>query len=650
MLIGVAGARFTRFTGWVMTLLMMGSLYASAVDAAPIPFKSGNVSYKPQEQPLVDFLQEFFADQGLAVVVSQQLRSQGGTVNGPRAGSPAKVFRSIATSNDLIAYYDGSAVYVYLARERTTRYATLPPQRVEDFAGAFSKMKLGDASNTFTATTGNGLVMVTGAPRFVEQAQQLADAINGQVPSPATVFKYYPLRYAWAADTTMTVGNRQITVPGVASLLRDLVGTRQTPAAVAQEKLLRPSATRLRGQGLASVGRENLPSPLAPPATGDVPRDGGDIAPAPEPAVAVVDAGPNARIVADTFRNAVIVRDAPDHIGMYDQLIEALDVEPKMVEIEATIIDINKGKMKKLGVDWRWKNGRTEVMFGSDRVKQNFVRTLGADNIDFLDQLAGFQIGAIVGDGAKFIARINALATQDITNVISRPQVMTMNDTEAVIENSQTIYVPVAGAYDVDLFNVVAGTVLRVTPHLVTENGHVRIRMMVQVEDGGVELQQTASTGQNVTIPLVTRKAVNTQALIDVGQSLLLGGLISDTVENHEHKIPILGDVPLLGVLFKQIDKERSRTERLFLITPRLVAANQITTQDVPSDPAIGIEEIRGQQESQEKLGQPWSSSDARTHAPAVGPASSLQSNAVPANASPDNAVPASAALHAGGP
>jgi len=626
----VAGAVFTQFSGWVMTLLMLGSLFSSVADAAPIPYKSGNVTYKPQEQPLVDFLQEFFADQGLAVVVSQQLRSQGGTVNGPRSGTPAKVFRSIATSNDLITYYDGSAVYVYLSRERTTRYATLPPPRVEDFAGAFSKMKLGDEANTFTATTGNGLVMITGAPRFVEQVQQLADAINGQVPSPATVFKYYPLRYAWAADTTMTVGNRQLTVPGVASLLRDLVGAgRQEPAAVAQEKLLRPTSAKLRGQGLASVGRENLPPPLAPPSSGDVPHDAGDIpaTPAPPP-VAVVDAGPNARIVADTFRNAIIVRDAPDHIGMYDQLIEALDVEPKMIEIEATIIDINKGKIKKLGVDWRWKNGRTEVMFGSDGAKQNFVRTLGADNIDFLNQLTGFQIGAIVGDGAKFIARINALATQDITNVISRPQVMTMNDTEAVIENSQTIYVPVAGAYDVDLFNVVAGTVLRVTPHLVHEGQHVRIRMMVQVEDGGVELQQTASTGQNVTIPLVTRKAVNTQALIDVGQSLLLGGLISDTVENHEQKIPILGDVPLLGNLFKQIDKERSRTERLFLITPRLVAANEITSQDVPSDPALRIEEIRKQQEAQEKLGQPWSS-DAKGQPAAVSPAASLQSNAI---------------------
>jgi len=641
MAYGAGGTKFALICGWIMTLMTLGGLLIAGevAQAAPIPYKSGNISYKPQEQPLVDFLQEFFADQGLAVVISQQLRSQGGTISGPRSGTAQRVFRSIATSNDLITYYDGSAVYIYLSRERTTRYATLPTPRVEDFAGAFSKMKLGDDANTFTATSGNGLVMITGAPRFVEQVQQLADAINGQVPSPPTVFKYYPLRYAWAADMTMTVGNRQVSVPGVASLLRELVAVSPQTAAAAQDKVLHPTSTKLRGQGLAGVGRP----PLQPPPVGgapiasapiaeDVPRESGDIAFTQSAPAVAVDAGPNARIVADTFRNAIIVRDAPDHIGMYDQLIESLDVEPKMVEIEATIIDVNTGNMKKLGVDWRYKNGRTELMFGTDGTKQNFVRTLGADNVDFLNQLAGFQLGAIVGDGAKFVARINALSTQDITNVVSHPQVMTLNDTEAVIENSQTVYVPVAGAYDVDLFNIVAGTVMRVTPHLVHENGHLRIRMMVQIEDGGVTLQQTTQSGQNVTIPLVSRKAVNTQALIDAGQSLLLGGMISDTVENHQNKIPILGDVPLLGTLFRQVEKDRSRIERLFLITPRLVTANHITGQDVPSIPDVNADQIRREQEVREHAELPW----ADKPAPPPRPVTPLPTSSAPVS----NVVP----------
>lgn len=598
--------------GLMALLLTTMMLCGTAAQAAPIPFKRAEVSFNPQGQPLAEFLQEFFSDQGLSVVVSQQVRARAATISGQRGGSPSKVFTSICAANDLISYYDGSAVYVYLTSERITRYANLPPARVEDFVGAFQKMKLGDDGNTFTATSGNGLVMVTGAPRFVEQVQQLADAINGQSPSNATVFKYYKLRYAWAADMTMTIGNRQQTVPGVATLLRELVAPTAQSAYVAQDRLLPRSGNKLRGSGLASVGKP----PLIPPGEGDAARqDEGDIPlPPPQPVQnAAADATPNARIVADTFRNAVIVRDAPDRIGMYDRLVQALDVEPQMVEIEATIIDINKGKAKKYGIDWRWQNARTAVNFGRSGVDprgRTLADALGANNIGLLNQLDGFQIGAIVGDAGKFIARINALATDDITNIVARPQVMTLNDTEAVIENSQTVYVPVAGAYDVDLFNVVAGTVLRVTPHLVYESGRRRIRTIVQIEDGNVNVNQTNLAGQVVNVPLVQRKAVNTQALIDEGQSLLLGGLITDQDEKHDGKIPVLGDIPLLGNLFRQVEKDRQRFERLFLITPRLVAANRITDQRVPSSPDVSVDQIRVDQDARDHAELPWASKE----------------------------------------
>lgn len=616
--------RKARVNGFLlMTCLLATSLTTiGSVQAAPIPYKRGDVHYVLQEKPLADFLTEFFADQGLAVVISPQVRTRAGTISGPRDGNPQRVFASIAGPNDIVSYYDGSTVYLYLAQERTTRYANLPPARVEDFVAAFQKMKLGDDANTFTATSGNGLVMISGVPRFIDQVQQLADAVNGQGPSTATVFKYYKLRYAWAADMTMTVGNRQQTIPGVASLLRELVTPNaQSQMAGAQDRLLRPAQTKLRGSGLAGVGQP----PLVPPGeAADARREAGEIAPAqPASSSLAVDSGPNARIVADTFRNAVIVRDTPDRIGMYDRLIQSLDVEQQMVEIEATIIDIDKGKSKKLGIDWRWQNARTAVNFGRTGAPpdRSLANALGANNISLLNQLDGFQIGAIVGDGGKFIARINALATDDIANVISRPQVMTLNDTEAVIENSNTIYVPVAGAYDVDLFNVVAGTVLRVTPHVIYENGRRRIRTMVQIEDGGVTLQQATQTGQTVTIPLVTRKAVNTQALIDEGQSLLLGGLISDSVKNADGKIPVLGDIPLIGNLFRQVQKEKDRTERLFLITPRLVAMNHITGQQTPSDPAVNVEQIGATQDARDHAELPWASDEEKArYAPTPAP------------------------------
>src|SRR5690606_4467678 len=119
-----------------------------------------------------------------------------------------------------------------------------------------------------------------------------------------------------------------------------------------------------------------------------------------------------------------------------------------------------------------------EAVFGPAGTKDDFLPALlgnrGEGNIDLLRPLPGLSLGGIIGDSSRFIARVNLLAEDGITNIVSRPQVVTLNDVEAVIENSQTVYVPVGGAYEVDLFNVIAGTILRVTPHVVVEQDRSR--------------------------------------------------------------------------------------------------------------------------------------------------------------------------------
>jgi type III secretion protein C len=583
--------------------------------AAPIPFKQGHVNYDLQNEPLKDFLQRFFAAQDLQVVVSPFVESQGGTLNGPRNGTPEQVFRSIANSNQLSAYYDGSAVYVYKSNERITRYFAVPTAKMTDFVHAFQEMRLGDSSNTFSARGDTGLIMVSGAPRFVEQAQELTNALKQNSLAAPAEFRMFTLQYAWASDTTVTVGNHVVTVPGVATILRQLMYPVDQKSGTGdnREQVLRPVSTHLKGQGLIGTGnaggamaynapaREGLPPPLAPPPqTQAQANDGSEQAYAATPSIEVptTRGARDARIVADPYRNAVIIRDAPDTMPLYAALVRELDVQPRIVEIEATIIDIDKKKLRDLGVDWRWKNGRTEALFGGDEtVKQQFLRALGGNNIDLLpQQSAGLQLGAIIGNGSQFIARVNALADEGVTNVVSHPQVLTLNDVEAVIENTQTLYVPVSGAYEVDLFNVVAGTTLRVTPHLVVEPDRERIRLLISIEDGDVQISATTTNGTTVNYPTVTRSAVNTQAIIDQGQSLLLGGLVRNASGYQTNKTPFLGDIPVLGYLFKREQKDRERTERLFLISPRLLALNHITGQTPgTSDPHVTVDDLDAQ-------------------------------------------------------
>lgn len=595
-----------RIGGWLLLASLM--LGATTALASPIPFKKGVVEIHA-DKTLHEFLPDFFHDQGLEVIMSPQVAARSGTLNGDFKGSYAQVWRKIADSNGLFAYWDGSAVYVYLNTERQTDYTSVPLPAEQQFLAAMASVNWADAASgdIWRLEPSTGLVTITGSKRFVDQVKQMAQTISGLGQNPTMRFKFYPLKYAWASDNTITIGNRQVLVPGVATVLRELVGTGGADAfGGAHERLLSARQPGLRGQGLAGMGQQ------PPPPLGDytVPAQNNDedgsttsnTSSQPTTLRAISGQG-DSRIVADSFRNAIIVRDTADRMPMYDDLIRQLDVAPQMVEIEATIIDVDKQKARSLGVNWFYRNHGITAGFTSngpggaptaDGMKSALaLALLGGKDGQALSSLAslfggGGQIGAILGDPGHFIANVDALEADGVTHVVTHPQVITMNDTEAVIQSNQTVYVPVSGAYNSDLYNVVAGTTLRVTPHLVAENGGLQIRMMVQIDDGNISYSK--ADAQNVQYPIVSNNAVNTQAVIRDGQGLLVGGLIQDTGTNNTQKIPVLGDIPLIGYLFKTVQKQREHTERLFLITPRLIALNRVTGQETPSSSGVTIE------------------------------------------------------------
>lgn len=606
---GLSAGLGRRIGGSLLLASLM--LCATAALASQIPFKKGVVEIQ-SDKTLHEFLPEFFHDQGLEVVMSPQVAARSGTLNGDFKGSYAQVWRKVADSNGLLAYWDGSAVYVYLNTERETDYTSVPLPVEQQFMAAMASVNWADAAsgNAWRLEPSTGLVMITGSKRFADQVKQMAQTIAGLGQNPSTRFKFYPLKYAWASDTTITIGNRQVTVPGVATVLRELVGTSGNDAfGSAHERLMSARQQGLRGQGLAGMGQQ--PPPPLGNYTVPVQNDDGATTtsdeasnPSPQPnTLRAISGQGDSRIVADSFRNAIIVRDTADRMPMYDELIRQLDVAPQMVEIEATIIDVDKQKARSLGVNWFYRNKGITAGFTSNGPNNSPLADasktalagalLGGKDGQALASLAslfggGGQIGAILGDPAHFIANVDALEADGVTHVVTHPQVITMNDTEAVIQSNQTVYVPVSGAYNSDLYNVVAGTTLRVTPHLVSENGALQIRMMVQIDDGNITYSRADS--QNVQYPIVSNNAVNTQAVIQDGQGLLLGGLIQDTGSNTTQKIPVLGNIPVLGYLFKTVQKQRAHTERLFLITPRLIALNHITGQQTPSTSKVTIE------------------------------------------------------------
>jgi type III secretion protein C len=563
-------------------LLAAGLLVAGAfgdAQAAPLPQGDRQVSLVAREQPVGAFLQDLFAQIDVPASLSPNLA---GAVNGSFRSSASKVLRDIGRIYNLVTYFDGSVMHVVPANEVVTRTYGVTQAMSERMIRAASELNLMDSRNTLRAS-GDGNVVATGTRRFVEQIDELVRAGKAQQqavaqPIPAAQaqpvitggadFRVFYLRYAWAQDVTVAFGGRQVTLPGVVSILRSLVEPGAASATVLEQQI-RPTLPGLRGQGLISQGVSPKAVRGARGTAPLVDALASNAQPAAEegpayaaPVGALVSHG-TVRIEADPRLNAVIVRDRPERLPSYERLIAALDVEPQSLEIEATIIDVNTDKLRELGINWRWNTGRSSVLVGNgttsdERLQPGQVITPSA---------RGGVVSAVLGSASQFLSRISALQAEGAARVVSSPQVVTLSNVEALFDNTSTFYIKVAGKDEVDLFNVSAGTSLRVTPHVFRDQDATRIKLMVQIEDGAITARSVDG------IPVVDRSTINTQALIGESESLLIGGLVRDSVSTNVDKVPGLGDVPVVGNLFKTTSNGASRIERMFLISPRLASS-----------------------------------------------------------------------------
>ena len=334
----------------------------------------------------------------------------------------------------------------------------------------------------------------------------------------------------------------------MASLLRELVEPGAVRGASNVRRTRRPeSLPGLRGQGLQSVGRV-ADGELSPGTTAPLPPSGDS-------------STRDTRIVADTLSNSVVIRDRADRMADYAELVAALDVEPEMIEIEATIIDLNTDRLRELGVNWRVQGDEAEGLFRRGSAADEDLVPGG----DIARRGQGGVVSLVLGDSTRFLARIRALEAQGAARVVSKPHVMTLSNVEALLDTTSTFFVRVEGEEEVDLFDVSVGTTLRVTPHVFDDDGDgTRIRLRVNIEDG-------STTDRLVDrIPVIERSTINTQALINEDESLLIGGLVREINAEGVSKVPVLGSIPGLGVLFRNTAQTSSRLERMFLITPRV--------------------------------------------------------------------------------
>lgn len=534
---------------WLVLICAANLLHPSRSNSAEPSWPDRSLTLEAQDQPLSEFLRGLFRSAGLRAEPSDRLS---GRISGRFEDSPERIFADVVKAYDLVQYYDGAVMHVANAEEIESKSIRVRADEIDRVARILSARDPGDSHHSIDVSREASVIKVRGTPAFVRDIEQLiaqSTPQRGRSPQPtpstppALTFRTFQLKYASAADQTFYQNGQEMKIPGVVTMLRAMTGIggsiMSTPGS--PESRRGQNVPSVRGQGLRRFDREQR----------DDRHDSRERDSARETTGYVSDRDSAVRIEADPNLNTVMVRDYADSMRMYEDLIAQLDREPQLIEIQVTIIDVDKSKLHELGFDYRFNDGRNDISAGGGNP--------GPQN-------GGLLLNTVLGDAGNFLARINALARNGSAQVVSRPQVLTLSNLEAILATDQSFFVRVAGDEEVDLFDVSVGTSLRVVPSVAGNAASPQIRLRVAIEDGSLS-EQTVDN-----IPIVDRATLNTQAVIYDGQSLLLGGLVRDEMTKDTTKVPFLGDVPGIGRLFRRDSEVKATQERLFLISPRIVA------------------------------------------------------------------------------
>lgn len=265
-------------------------------------------------------------------------------------------------------------------------------------------------------------------------------------------------------------------------------------------------------------------------------------------------------VISDPNTNSLIVVTSPDNVELIKQILDQLDRIPEQVMIETMIVEATLDKSMKLGVEWNFVQ---EKAFGSTGVTGVAGQSLGLQNVT--PALEGFRYTL---NGGNLSAFVNALSKDDRFQVLSTPRIFTSNNVEAEINISQSVPYVLSTREDVNgnlTYNYAfqdVGIVLTVTPQI-NANGYVTL-----------EVSQTANDLQGFTsfnAPIVNQRQAQTTVSVLDGETVILGGIMRSTVSSKVKKVPLLGDIPLLGELFKTTDRQNVKTELLVFLTPRVV-------------------------------------------------------------------------------
>ncbi|HEX5459591.1 MAG TPA: type IV pilus secretin PilQ [Steroidobacteraceae bacterium] len=302
-------------------------------------------------------------------------------------------------------------------------------------------------------------------------------------------------------------------------------------------------------------------------------------------------------VAVDDRTNTLLLQDTPENLEQINRLVARLDVPVRQVEIEARVVLVNDDFERqlgaRLGLTEAFANGRNGVVTttgtaaGEDTMIGSVINNLSTNGsvgpVGIPTGSSGFparyNVNLPVGtpDGSLAVGilsgahlidlELSAAEAETEAKDISSPRVITANQKQATI--MQGVEIPYqqsasSGATSISFKNAVLQ--LQVTPQITPDN---RIILDLDVRDD--EVGQVVVESGGVNVPAIDTREVTTQVLVNDGQTVVLGGILTTNSSNVVNKVPWLGDIPVLGHLFKNTDRTNKKDELLIFVTPKIV-------------------------------------------------------------------------------
>ncbi|MEQ5325368.1 type III secretion system outer membrane ring subunit SctC [Proteus vulgaris] len=453
--------------------------------------------------------------------------------------SPEEAFELMVKRLSLLYFNDGKSIYIYESSEILQELFQVKNIGLIELKDYLQDVGLYDPRYPLRAGQDQRTFYISGPPVYIKLVKAAAEFLdndaqekinentNNQVPVGSSRYgdefvQIFPLKNTFVQDRTYTLRDETVVLPGITSVLQQLFmhskGIERT--AVEPHKTLENNDSQKYDETVNSIEETNAPI--------------------------ITKIGQyNVELVPLPGSNSLLVKTSREGLILIDSLISQLDKPKRQVELSLWIIDISKNKADSLGVNW-------QASYGSGKGSFFF-------NTASLSVVSGFN----------FLGKIKALSEDGEAQMVSRPILLTQENTPAIFDNNTTFYTQIKGERVASLESTTFGTMISVLPRI--GNSSKDIEMIINLEDGAEKKDDNGDDESVEKLPVINRTNISTVARVSEGGSLLIGGYTREDNVKAETKVPFLSAIPLVGRAFKYESNNNKKMIRIFMLQPRLL-------------------------------------------------------------------------------